>query len=156
MIRRGRWRAAARTAALIAAIAAPVATGCSNGAQGASGTGTASAGDAAGPTTTAAPSRRGAPTTVPTTPQGFARALYEAWTTGDRNGIQDVAEPIAVNVLFARPWSRKDGWGFSRCEGAAGSIFCMWVRPGERLVLRVRDGTTGLPLAVVSATFQPA
>ena len=105
--------------------------------------------------TTAATSRP--PTTAPaaSSPEGHAKALYEAWTRGDRAAAARVAEPEAVAALFARPWQAGDGWSFSECSGAAGSIICTWERPSGRLLFRVQNVTGGVPVTVSDVRFQP-
>ncbi|MCA1691554.1 MAG: hypothetical protein LC733_04885 [Actinobacteria bacterium] len=103
------------------------------------------------------------PTTSPPTtaspassPEGYAQALYEAWTKGDLAAAEKVAEPQAVADLFARPWQATDGWSFAECSGAAGSIICTWQRPsGQKLLLRVQNLTGGLPVIVSDVRFQP-
>ena len=89
-------------------------------------------------------------------PEGRARALYEAWTGDDRAAAERVAEPEAVTALFARRWQAADGWSFSRCSGAAGSLICTWERPGGQQVLfRVPNVTGGQPVVVSEVRFQP-
>lgn len=89
-------------------------------------------------------------------PAGFARLLYEAWTQGDRVAAGKVAQPEAVSALFARPWQAGDGWTFAECSGAAGSVICVWQRPGGQQVLfRVQNVTGGLPVTVSEVRFQP-
>ena len=106
-----------------------------------------------------------APTTVtsrPTTtapaasPEGYAQALYAAWAAGDRAAAGRVAQPEAVTTLFARPWQASDGWSFSECSGAAGSVICTWRRPsGQQVLFRVQNRTGGLPVTVSEVRFQP-
>ncbi|SRR6266567_5944423 len=84
-----------------------------------------------------------------------ADQMFRAWTRNDRAGAGKEATPQAVNVLFARTWHAADGWSFDRCEGAAGSFFCTWRRPGEQLVLG-GNNNTGAPFYYVNnVTFQP-
>ena len=92
-------------------------------------------------------------TTAPvTSPEGTARALYEAWTRDDRAAAQRVAQPAAVTALFARQWQAADGWSFSECSGAAGSLICGWQRPGgQQLLLRVQNVA---PVTVTEVRFQ--
>jgi len=104
--------------------------------------------------TTAATSR---PTTTPpaSSPEGYAKTLYEAWARGDRPAAERVAQPQAVADLFARPWQASDGWAFAECSGAAGSVICTWQRPAGQLLVRVRNLTGGLPVTVTDVRFQP-
>lgn len=112
------------------------------------------------PSTTTAPSStlpaRSTTTAPASTPEGHARALYQAWTAGDRAAAEKVADAEAVNTLFARQWSTGDGWTFLECSGAAGSVICAWERPtGQQLLMRVRNATGGLPVAVAEVRFEP-
>ncbi|MDQ4071193.1 MAG: hypothetical protein M3203_17250, partial [Actinomycetota bacterium] len=104
-------------------------------------------------TTTLAPSTtstsRPATTAPAATPESSAQALYTAWTRGDRAGAERVAEPEAVSALFSRQWQTSDGWSFTECAGAAGSIICTWERPaGQQLLMRVPNPTGGSPIIV--------
>jgi hypothetical protein len=111
-------------------------------------------------TTTTVPAAPGA-TSGPTTtspassPEGHAKALFDAWTRGDRAAAEAVAAPEAVAALFARPWQPADGWTFVGCTGAAGSIICTWQRPSGQLMLRVQSMTGGVPVMVSDVRFQP-
>jgi peptidoglycan hydrolase-like protein with peptidoglycan-binding domain len=87
--------------------------------------------------------------------QAASQHVFQAWTRDDRASAGQEATPQAVNALFARTWRAADGWSFDRCEGAAGSFFCTWRRPGEQLVLGGNDNT-GAPFYYVNdVTFQP-
>lgn len=109
----------------------------------------------AAPSTTTTGTPRSA-TTVAMSPEGFARALYDAWTRGDRTAAEKVAAPEAVTALFARAWQASDGWTFSECSGAAGSLICTWQRSaGQQVLFRVRNLTGGLPVTVQEVRFQP-
>ena len=105
-------------------------------------------------TTTTVASR---PTTTSpaSSPEGHAKALYEAWTKGDRAAAEKVAQPEAVTALFARPWQPGDGWAFVECGGAAGSTICTWQRPSGQLLFRVQNVTGGVPVTVSEVRFQP-
>ena len=101
-------------------------------------------------TTTGAPT---ATTTAASSPEGHARALYEAWSSGDPAAAERVAQPEAVATLFARPWQAGDGWTFAECSGAAGSVICAWERPsGQQVLFRVRNV---VPVTVSEVRFQP-
>ena len=89
-------------------------------------------------------------------PEGRARALYAAWTAGDRAAAANSARPEAVTALFARPWQAADGWTFAECTGAAGSVICTWRRPGGQEVLfRVQNAAGGAPVTVAEVRFDP-
>lgn len=91
-------------------------------------------------------------TTADISPEAAATSFYEAWTRGDRAAAARVAQPAAVTTLFARTWQAGDGWAFSECTGAAGSLICTWARPGGQQVLfRVQNA----PSTVAEVRFQP-
>jgi|GEM_PF-2206651 len=71
-----------------------------------------------------------------------AQRLYRAWRKGDKKVAGRIAETEAVNMLFARTWRRSDHWRSTSCEGAAGSVFCTWERPSEKLIIRYRNDPT--------------
>lgn len=86
-------------------------------------------------------------------PEASAKALYDAWASGDRAAAERVAQPEAVNTLFTRRWQAGDGWAFAECSGAAGSTICTWQRTGSQLMLRVQNATSGQ--AVAEVRFAP-
>jgi hypothetical protein len=107
---------AARPARLFAAFTMAVvlvaAAGCSSSSSGSATKGTTKTeiGDAASVSSTTAPTTTTtAPTTTTTipapvgldTPKAAAERLYSAWKAGDRNGALTVAEPAAVDGIFA-------------------------------------------------------
>jgi hypothetical protein len=96
-----------------------------------------------------------ATTSPASSPEGYAKALFAAWTRGDRAAAARVAQPAAVAALFARPWHADDGWSFADCSGAAGSVICMWQRPAGQLLFRVQNVTGGVPVSVAEVRFQP-
>ncbi len=118
---------------------------------------TTSSSSSSSSTTTLAPSTtvtsRPATTASPLSPEASARALYDAWTRGDRVAADNVAQPEAVAALFARRWQATDGWSFAECSGAAGSLICAWQRPSGQLLIRVQNVAGGRPVAEVR--FQP-
>jgi len=107
------------------------------------------------PTTLVAP----APTTtvppLPDTAAGYIHATYDAWAAGDRAAADRVAEPAAADTLFTRTWTSADGWAFLRCEGAAGSVFCVWQRPGEQLLIKAGNTAGGGPVNAVVFRASP-
>ncbi|MGI8810132.1 MAG: hypothetical protein ACR2KK_20260 [Acidimicrobiales bacterium] len=103
--------------------------------------------------TTTAVTSRSTTTVPPLSPEASAKALYDAWTRADRTAAEKVAQPAAVTELFNRRWQAGDGWSFSECSGAAGSLICTWQRPAGQLLMRVQNAASGLPVAEVR--FQP-
>ena len=105
--------------------------------------------------TTSTTSRPTSTTSAASTPEGRAQALYGAWTRADRGPAAAVAQAEAVSALFARPWQASDGWTFSECTGAAGSMICSWRSPaGQQVLFRVQSAAGGAPM-VSEVRFQP-
>jgi hypothetical protein len=92
---------------------------------------------------------------APDSSSGYPLAAYDAWTRGDRTAAAAVAEPAAVDTLFARTWSTADGWAFVNCQGAAGSVFCTWQRSGEELLIKAPNAPGGLPVNEVTFRASP-
>lgn len=94
---------------------------------------------------------------APTTPEGYAQALYAAWKAGDRNAAAKVASPEAVNQIFQFAYEPiqtnagpQDPYQFRGCEGAAGSSFCTWAgQDNAQIIEQVRNDTGGLPILVI-------
>ena len=107
------------------------------------------------PATTAPGPSRPTTTALASSPEGHAQTLYAAWARGDRAAAAAVAQPQAVDALFARPWREADGWTFAECTGAAGSVICTWQGRGGQLLFRVQNVTGGVPVAVSDVRFQP-
>ena len=101
------------------------------------------------PAATTIPAPATTTTAAPGTSSGYPLAAYDAWTRGDRTAAAAVAEPAAVDALFARTWSSADEWAFVNCQGAAGSVFCTWQRSGEELLIKAPNAPGGLPVTEV-------
>lgn len=85
-----------------------------------------------------------------------AQRLYRAWRKNDKKAAERVAKAEVVNVLFARTWRESDNWQSTSCEGAAGSIYCTWERPSEKLIIRYRNDPTAPGKRVSEVRFEPA
>jgi hypothetical protein len=111
------------------------------------------------PATTTAPVDPSTPTTtvpLPTTPEGYAQALFTAWQTGNRALANEVASPAAVNQMFSEtyPTGPVNPYTYQGCQGAAGSIVCTWQGNGQVIVVTARNLTGGLPVQVESVDFR--
>ena len=100
------------------------------------------------PTTAPAPTSS-TPTATPTTPEAYARALYEAWRRGDKTTADTLGTADAVNALFAY---EPTDFAFQDCQGAAGSTICTFTAGVGVLEMRVRNATGGEPILVVEVT----
>ena len=108
------------------------------------------------PSTSAAPGSSTPPTTAPTTPDGFAKALVEAWKAGDQAAAANVAEAPAVAKLFAATDQDPASYVFLDCGGAAGSTICRFNSGSETLLVSVRNTTGGLPMIVTDVRITGA
>jgi hypothetical protein len=85
-----------------------------------------------------------------------AQRLYRAWRKNDKKAAERVARTEAVDSLFARTWRASDNWHSTRCEGAAGSIYCTWERSSEKLIIRYTNDPTAPGKRVSEVRFEPA
>lgn len=93
---------------------------------------------------------------APTTPDGFAKALVEAWKAGDQAAATQVAEAPAVAKLFAAADQDPASYVFLDCGGAAGSTICRFNSGSETLLVSVRNTTGGLPMIVTDVRITGA
>ncbi len=101
------------------------------------------------PSTTAGPGTTGPGTTAPRssttvgaapgapTPEAAAQSLYLAWKGGDRAAAAGVAEPKAVDAIFARPFTGPD-MEFHGCRQDGDIWACPYGYEGGFLAFRVR------------------
>ena len=83
-------------------------------------------------TTTAAPGA--------TSSDGVARAFFAGWVIGNVARMTAYAtSPSVVGTATARRTGGAGGFEFLSCQGAAGTMFCTWVRAGERVVVAVQQ-----------------
>jgi hypothetical protein len=91
-------------------------------------------------TTTSAPP---APTTTTQasqlTSQDVAVAFFEAWQSGDRPAMGELAEPVALAEADALSDLASRAWEPELCEGAAGTVHCIWVSDAGVLAIGVRN-----------------
>lgn len=85
-------------------------------------------------------------TTAPTTPsttgapvtsEEVAAAFFEAWRTGDQATMESLAEPEALAQATELSDLATLDWQFDHCEGAAGTIFCVWKSDTDQLAIGV-------------------
>jgi hypothetical protein len=87
--------------------------------------------------------------------QDATRRVFHAWTLADPAAAAKDATADAVAQLFARAFAATDGWAFDHCEGAAGSVGCIWNRPGEHLILLANNNAGAPFFYVTNVTFRP-
>jgi hypothetical protein len=83
-----------------------------------------------------------------------AQRLYRAWRKHDKRTAERIAAPDAVKILFTRRWHLSDNWQSTSCEGAAGSTFCTWERPSEKLIIRYTNDPTAPGKRVREVRFE--
>lgn len=107
------------------------------------------------PAVTNPPVTTAPPMVLPTDPNAYAVAAFEAWQQGDRATLELLTSPGALAVLEAHPPGTAE-WSGPVYEGAAGSTYCTWTGPEEQLILRIANeaASTGQAHAVRSASFE--
>ena len=76
---------------------------------------------------------------VPATPAG---KLFDAWKAGTPSAATAYATNTAKTQIFSQAYTTSAGWMFVKCEGAAGSTYCIWVNKLEGLlILRVDNAS---------------
>lgn len=69
--------------------------------------------------------------------ESIAKIFFDAWQAEDDETLSLYGE-LSV-IAAAQSAAVTSGWAFSNCQGAAGSLVCTWVRPGERIRISVRN-----------------
>jgi hypothetical protein len=94
------------------------------------------------PSADAAPvSPVGTPATasLPTSPEDYATAAFDAWLQGDDRRLTKLTTEPVTDFLGARAPDEPGEWSGPTCDGAAGSTYCAWAQPAAQLVLRVHN-----------------
>ena len=95
-------------------------------------------GPSAAPGTTAAPDLT--TTTVgPMTSEQVAAAFFEAWKAGDRQVMEQLSEVTALAEADDLSDLLSNSWEPELCEGAAGTVYCVWVSDAGTLAIGVRN-----------------
>jgi hypothetical protein len=92
---------------------------------------------------------------LPTNPQGYATAAFDAWLQSDDQRLTKLTTEPVAEFLGARTPDEPGEWSGPTCEGAAGSTYCAWAQPETQLVIRVtnEDASNGRRHAVTEAFF---
>jgi hypothetical protein len=80
----------------------------------------------------------------------------QAWTSGDEPRLTRLGTPDAVAAVHAHDDLRAGPWTQITCDGAAGSLFCVFTDPaGHELIVQLGNeaASTGQEHAVVGARF---
>jgi hypothetical protein len=81
--------------------------------------------------------------------EAVAALFVKAWLDDDDDGLALYGDLAAI--ASAQGTAVSSDWVFSNCQGVAGSVFCTWVRPGERV--RARVNNVDVPKLVVEFQF---
>jgi len=163
----GRHRRALAAAAALAAVAlAGGLVACDDGGRDAGTAGpttsmtpetTSPARETARPATSVlvAPAVASAITGVPTSPEGYATAAFDAWLRGNDGRLRKLTTGPVADFLAARTPDETGEWSGPACDGAAGSTYCAWTQPDTELVIRVANEAVsqGRKHAVAEAFF---
>jgi hypothetical protein len=68
-----------------------------------------------------------------------AAAFFEAWKTGDREMMERLSEPAALAEADGLRDFSSEPWEPELCEGAAGTVHCIWVSDVGTLAIGVRN-----------------
>lgn len=76
--------------------------------------------------------------TYPSTARAYAEAVVKAWKQGQINTLGDLTTPEVQEQLMEIPEPLNDDWVYLRCDGTAGSSYCMFTNDnGDELTLRI-------------------
>jgi hypothetical protein len=99
----------------------------------------AACGSSAATTTSAATVTTTATTSAAIPSEQVAAAFFEAWRSDDRETMERLSEPAALaeadglRDLISEPWEPE------LCEGAAGTVHCIWISEAGTLAIGVRN-----------------
>ena len=73
------------------------------------------------------------------TSQDVAIDFFEAWQSGDREAMELLSEPAALAEADALGELASEVWEPELCEGAAGTVHCIWISDAGILAIGVRN-----------------
>ncbi|MGH9199024.1 MAG: hypothetical protein ACRD1T_25265 [Acidimicrobiia bacterium] len=96
------------------------------------------------PQTTSAeipPATTSAATSLPAdaSSEDVATAFFVAWVDGDRPLMEALSESDALRQAEGLSDLAGEAWQFDHCEGAAGTVFCVWATSTDQLAIGVRN-----------------
>ena len=94
-----------------------------------------------GPVSTTSPPPDPTTTTATSLPasQDVAVAFFEAWQAGDREVMKGLSEPAALAQADRLGGLAGASWEPELCEGAAGTVHCIWVSDAGTLAIGVQN-----------------
>lgn len=111
------------------------------------------------PTASPAPTNSG-PTNIaakfPGTPRAYSTAVVAAWTQNHINTLGSLTTPGVQEQILEIPQPLDDGWVYLRCDGTAGSSYCLFANAdGDELTLRISHSLLGKPHAAIEVMLDP-
>jgi len=97
----------------------------------------AACGGSAATTTSAATVATTTSAAIPS--EQVAAAFFEAWKTGDREMMERLSEPAALAEADGLRDFIPEPWEPELCEGAAGTVHCIWISDAGTLAIEVRN-----------------
>lgn len=80
----------------------------------------------------------------PTTARKYAEAVVSAWQQDKIDVLGDLATPGVQEQIIEIPGPIDMDWTFTRCDGAAGSSYCLFTNAvGDVLILRISNSLLG-------------
>ena len=99
----------------------------------------AGCGQSAETTTSAPPAATSTTQASSLTSQDVAIAFFDAWQSGDRESMEQLSEPAALAEADALSELASEAWEPELCEGAAGTVHCIWISDAGTLAIGVRN-----------------
>ena len=90
-------------------------------------------------TTSSPPETTTSSVALPMTSAEVAVAFFEAWQAGEREAMEQLSEPAALAQADALADLVSEPWEQELCEGAAGTVHCIWFTDNEVLAIGVRN-----------------
>jgi hypothetical protein len=76
---------------------------------------------------------------APATSEGVALAFFEAWQSGDQATMERLSVPDALAQADDLAALASEAWEAELCEGAAGTVYCIWFTDDDVLAIGVRN-----------------
>ena len=90
----------------------------------------------------------------PGTAKAYAQAVVTAWKQGQVNTLGSLTTPGVQEQLLEIPQPLNDAWSYLRCDGTAGSSYCLFVNAdGDELTLRISHPLLGKAHAATEVTL---
>jgi hypothetical protein len=94
-------------------------------------------------------------TSLPSTPQAYAKEAFEAWRTQQTARLKQLTDPAAYQQFQAIPRQTSGRvWYFANCDAGAGQVYCTFAAypTGDTVVVKLPNGPSTAH-AIVNANF---